>query len=389
MNRFEIILKHIRFDDLETRKERKNDDKFAPFRAMWEMFIQNCKRNYNPSENVCIDEQLVPFRGRCCFRQYLPSKPDKYGLKIFLLVDCKTGYIYHGIPYTGGVPGNGPTVGLASKTVKELVSDLHDSGRNITADNFFTDFNLADELLLKRLTLVGTVRKNKKDLPPEFQADKNRTVGSSLFGFDKNVTIVSYVPKRNKSVTLLSTMHHDNSVDADSGKPEIILFYNATKGAVDTVDQLCHSYSVQRKTKRWPLACFYNLLNLTCINAFVIFMNSFPNWNRSKLNRRRLFLLELGMSLVKPTITMRARCSVGIQRPIQEAIKACQTQESRVDQSEGNPVCTNVNKASRKRCYMCLKKDRKAQRICERCKNPVCGEHSSKRQSITCLRKCK
>ena len=47
-----------------------------------------------------------------------------------------------------------------------------------------------------------------------------------------------------------------------TGKPDMILYYNQTKGVVDTVDQICHTYSVQRKTKRWPLAYFMNLYNL-------------------------------------------------------------------------------------------------------------------------------
>ena len=56
-------------------------------------------------------------------------------------------------------------------------------------------------------------------------------------------------------------MHHDNHVDKDAGKPDV-LFYSSTKGAVDTVDQLCHCYSVQRKSKRWPAAYFMNTINL-------------------------------------------------------------------------------------------------------------------------------
>ena len=58
----------------------------------------------------------------------------------------KSKFIRTEIPCTGGVSGSGPTIGLASKVVKELVSDMHDSGRNITAD-FFTYFKLVDELL--------------------------------------------------------------------------------------------------------------------------------------------------------------------------------------------------------------------------------------------------
>ncbi|GBP47724.1 PiggyBac transposable element-derived protein 4 [Eumeta japonica] len=49
---------------------------------------------YLPGENLTIDEQLVPFRGRVSFKQYLPSKPDKYGMKIWWICDSKTSYPY-------------------------------------------------------------------------------------------------------------------------------------------------------------------------------------------------------------------------------------------------------------------------------------------------------
>ena len=72
------------------------------------------------------------------------------------------------------------------------------------------------------------MRKNKQDIPNEFIA-KKCGAGISLFRFDQYTTLVSYAPKKNISVLLLSTMHHDNHVDKDTGKPDIILFYNSTK----------------------------------------------------------------------------------------------------------------------------------------------------------------
>jgi len=65
-----------------------------------------------------------------------------------------------------------------------------------------------------------------------------------MFGFQNQVTLVSFKPKKNKSVVLQSTMHHDASVDTETKKPEIVYFYNSTKGGVDTVDQVCGNYSV-------------------------------------------------------------------------------------------------------------------------------------------------
>ena len=70
-------------------------------------------------------------------------------------------------------------------------------------------------------------------------------------------------------------MHNDNKVDETTGLPEMILDYNATKAAIDWVDQLCHNYSIQKKIKCWPLAYFYNCLNIAGINSMVIFRAKF------------------------------------------------------------------------------------------------------------------
>jgi hypothetical protein len=97
-------------------------------------------------------------------------------------------------------------------------------------------FRLAKELQAKKLTIIGTLRNNKPEIPIEFHSNKSREVGSSLFGFQDYLALVSFVPKQNKAVLLLSLTHHDNLVDQKSGKSNIILDYNKTKGAVDTVE---------------------------------------------------------------------------------------------------------------------------------------------------------
>ncbi|XP_035212060.1 uncharacterized protein LOC118186137 [Stegodyphus dumicola] len=123
----------------------------------------------------------------------------------------------------------------ASEVVKRLIRPLYNSGRNLTVDNWYMGYELSQDLLKKKITIVGTMRKNKREIPPEFLA-KKREVYSSIFGFQKEATLVSYVPKKNKSVILLSTMHSGDQIDESTGeskKPEIITFYNMTKGAVD------------------------------------------------------------------------------------------------------------------------------------------------------------
>ncbi|KRX33046.1 hypothetical protein T05_13239, partial [Trichinella murrelli] len=71
--------------------------------------------------------------------------------------------------------------------------------------------NAAEDLLAKKTTIVGTLRRNKTEVPSELTEAMGREVGSSLFCFDRQLTLVSYILKRKKCVLLLSTMHHDDA----------------------------------------------------------------------------------------------------------------------------------------------------------------------------------
>ena len=84
--------------------------------------------------------------------------------------------------------------------------------------NFFTSVTLAQELLEKKLSLVGLMRKNKKEIPTEFLTARTREVYSSLFGHREQLTLVSYVPKKGKAVILLSSNHCDAELSNRSDK---------------------------------------------------------------------------------------------------------------------------------------------------------------------------
>ena len=118
-----------------------------------------------------MDEQLIPFRTRCSFRQYMPSKPDKYGMNLFLLCDCVSGYTFNGIPFIGR-QGQQRNVNLAADTVKTLCEPLYFSEINVTTNNWFTSTNLAAYLVRKQITLLETMTRNKPDISKESQQER-------------------------------------------------------------------------------------------------------------------------------------------------------------------------------------------------------------------------
>lgn len=48
-------------------------------------------------------------------------------------------------------------------------------------------------------------------------------------------------------------------------------YYNKTKIGVDTMDQMLTRYTTHRRTNRWPLAFFYNILDVASLASYIIY----------------------------------------------------------------------------------------------------------------------
>ena len=110
----------------------------------------------------------------------------------------------------------------STDVVDRLVTPLSKSGRNICADNWFSDVSLFHDLSKKhKLSYVGTLRKNKWQIPKEMKNIRNRPNNSSVFAHNRDGTIVSYVPEKKtnkKNVILISSMHNDAVIDETTGE---------------------------------------------------------------------------------------------------------------------------------------------------------------------------
>ncbi|CAK9810838.1 PiggyBac transposable element-derived protein 4 [Anthophora plagiata] len=323
-DRFVNILRYIRFDESTTREERKSSNKLAPLQEITNIFSQNCRDSYNATDFGCVDEQLMTFRGRS-FKVYMPNKPGKYGIKIWTLCDSNTFYCCNMEVYLGK-HGTAPEKQQGKRVVKQLT----DFWKNSVTDNFFTDLSLAEELLENNIFLVGTMRKNKTDLPKTLIDTRNRSQYSSYFLFTVKLTLVSYVPKPRKCVVLLSTLHHEHSIStpAEKFKPDIINYYNSTKSGVDVLDKVVTEYSSRRCTRRWPLSLFMHYLDIAAYNAFIIWQTKYPAWmsENSITKKRKMFLEELARKLTAENINRRANefenMTTGLHRNVISAIEA-------------------------------------------------------------------
>lgn len=85
------ITKFIRFassNALSTNS--KSEEKIRPF---CDIVRDICLNVYLPEREISIDETVLLFKGRVHFRQHIPSKRARYGLKTFVLSEASTGYV--------------------------------------------------------------------------------------------------------------------------------------------------------------------------------------------------------------------------------------------------------------------------------------------------------
>ncbi|XP_071319707.1 piggyBac transposable element-derived protein 4-like [Trachinotus anak] len=93
----------------------------------------------------------------------IPSKPAKYGIKIWATCDATSSYAWNLQVYTGKPDGGAPEKNQGMRAVLDMSQGL--SGHNMTCDNFFTSHKLGQELLKRKLTMVGTIQKKKVRAP--------------------------------------------------------------------------------------------------------------------------------------------------------------------------------------------------------------------------------
>ena len=147
----------------------------------------------------------------------MPNKPDKFGMKFWILAEVSSKCVCNILPYLGALKTeerNGRP--LSEDIVMRLTSKLgRNGGYNITTDDFFTSVHLAGLLSQQNMTIVGTVCANSKGLPKEITRGDNEKFSSRFFyNTPKNCMLVNYQCKQKNNVHLLSTMHNSPGTDA-------------------------------------------------------------------------------------------------------------------------------------------------------------------------------
>ena len=79
---------------------------------------------YTPEQQLAIDETLIMFKGKVHFRQFIPIKPGRSGIKAFTLAESTSGNVLNSKVYTGKV-NNEVQKDLGRKAVMSVMQPIN------------------------------------------------------------------------------------------------------------------------------------------------------------------------------------------------------------------------------------------------------------------------
>lgn len=310
-DRYFQILRYLHFADNRDEVKDKDSpgyDKLFKIRKLLDVLLPRFTDVYSPERNLAVHETLIKFKGMVHFRQFIPIKPGRFGIKCFTLVESSSGYGLVSKVYTGKENGVVQT-DLGRRAVMTLMESFLDKGYVLYMDNYYTSVPLFEDL--ERQLACGTVRSNRKGLPKDITDAKNAEVkalerGDSLYRQKGTVTCVGW--KDSKMVYMLATTPVDPTVNSEVersvkvdnkwqkkvvNQPSVIYSYNQNMGGVDLSDQRVTTYSRLMKGSVWYFKIFFYLLELSMSNAQIIMAKSFGNDAPAMLEFRRNVIKEL------------------------------------------------------------------------------------------------
>ena len=150
-------------------------DKCWKVRPLLSQVAEASQRNWTLGMHMTIDESMIKCKSRFVnWKQYMPLKPTKHGVKVFVLACGSTGYVYNYDVYQGRQSsGSASVMELVLTTL--ITGNLKDSGRILYTDNYYTSIALAVTLLcVYGIYLVGTYspKKNAKKADDSFPYSK-------------------------------------------------------------------------------------------------------------------------------------------------------------------------------------------------------------------------
>jgi len=370
--RFLAITHYLHFIDNETVS---TEDRIRKVRSVVDFLNARFQNLYVPEENIVIDESLMKFKGRLNYVLFIASKRARFGIKFYKLCESSSGYCYRFQIYTGQDKIQGSGEPVSERIVMELAEPLLGKGYTLFLDNWYSSPNLYKMLHAKNTNVVGTVRKNRKNMPKELTSYKLKK-GEVRTLSSKGILSLRWHDK--KDVYILSTKHSKAEM-VDTGKPRrkkggeaetvlkptCVLEYNRGMGGVDKQDQSLACFPLMRKCTKGYKKIFFYMFDVAIYNAYVLYSKLPTSQKQSIVNFRLNIAEDMLCNLSLPDYPTRGRRSQS----------ECPTrlQAKHWAHFPEHIPATNKKQHPAKRCHVCVKHNIRSETTwqCKTCLVPL------------------
>ena len=331
IRRFERIKRFLHCNDNE-KMDKDFPDKLFKICPL----IDALKERFHliaPTELLCIDEQMVAFKGRSMLKQYNPQKPKKWGYKFYVLTNLD-GLIYDFVVHTGTIdvcPGQ-PDLQASGNIVMQLLANIpRHKGHKLFIDNWYTGVPLATTLMNQGIALVGTVRANRLrncTMPPDKDMKKEGrgTVAIQTCKSD-GVELRAIKWFDNQDVSMLTkyeAVEPTSQVrrwDRKQKKevfvecPSAVVTYNKSMGGVDLLDGLLSYYRIPVRSKKWYHRLIWHCLDVSVVQGWLLYRRDAGAEKVLSLKEFKVSVAESLMKQGKSVNQKRPPVNVGRSSP--------------------------------------------------------------------------
>ena len=228
---------------------------------------------------------MIKFNGRSRLKVYMPSKPIKFGFKVYLMTDASNSYVLNWILHEG------PNESLVSLT-QRIAEAYENRGFIVFMDRYYTTIDVIKDLSDRGFGVFAAIQQNRihgnKKMKESF---KRLGEGESKFYLYENQKILLTCWRDSKVVLLISNLGDDNLVQICRNKnikvngeityvmkeldcPENIKTYSMYSRGVDRFDQLISYYTIDHKSVKWYLRIVLHLISVAMYNSFILYSKS-------------------------------------------------------------------------------------------------------------------
>ena len=303
INRYKKLRQYLHVSNNTFAKNDENKgNRLYKIQPVLDHVRDNCLKIEPEIENS-IDQQIIPAKTKYSgIRQYNPKKPVKWGFKNFVRAG-KSDMMYDFFLYAGASTTSEKCTG---EYVVLRLSEALPKNQNFKLffDNWF--FTLALCIKLKKMGMLttATLRVDRlKGCPvPKDKDLMKEGRGSSSYRCDTNSGITVLKWYDNKCVQMCSTYSSPSEISTVSrwdrvqkkyvviDCPNTIKEYNGSMGGVDLADMLISLYRTNIKTRRWYLKVLFHCVDISKVNAWLLYRRHCHQMNVSK--KQQLSLLK-------------------------------------------------------------------------------------------------